>query len=165
MWELDPAPAVPAVALSGFALSEAMSSGKVLAGRELRRNNHRIAWQQDHGFEAGEHVVWERIDRRIGHVSAEMAEADCVAVGCGTNRAPDADRAARPRHVFNENGLAERRLHALAMVWRDTPITCGKPLEPALGGVYDVPPNGGMPWTSTAASRSSGGLLSSPWAA
>src|SRR5437868_4756157 len=104
MWEFDPAPAVPAVALSGLALKPSDEFRQGLGGERIAaHDNHRIAWQQDHGFEVGEHVVWERIDRRIGHVSAEMAEADCVAVGCGTNRAPDADRAARPRDVFDEN--------------------------------------------------------------
>jgi len=47
-------------------------------------------------------------------MGAEMTEAQRVAVRRRSHRAPDADRAACARDVLDQDGLAERRLHALA---------------------------------------------------
>ena len=114
MWLPEPAPAVPAVGGDGRAFSQAKNSFSDFAGhRVLADDDHRIARQQRHRLEIGDEVVAELVDRAVGDVGAEMAEADGVAVRRRTHRAADADRAARPCDVLDQHRLAERDLHAL----------------------------------------------------
>ena len=114
MWLPEPAPAVPAVGGDGCAFSHARNSfSDVRRHRVLADDDHRVARQQRNRFEIGDEVVAELVDRAVGDVGAEMAEADRVAVRRRAHRAADADRTARPRDVLDQHLLAERGLHAL----------------------------------------------------
>src|SRR5216110_2600691 len=77
----------------------------------LADDDHRIARQQGNRFQIGDEVVAELVDRAVGDVGTEMAEADRVAVGRRAYRAADADRTARPRDVLDQHRFAERGLH------------------------------------------------------
>ena len=114
MWLPEPAPAVPAVAGVGLRLQPLQQFLQRFGrNRVLADDDHRIARQQHHRLEIGHEVVAELVDRAVGDVGAEMAETDGVAVGRRAHRASDPDRAARPGHVLDQHGFAERRLHAL----------------------------------------------------
>ena len=114
MWLPEPAPAVPAVGGVGFAFSQANSSGSDLGRNRVGADNHHgIAGQQDDGREIGDEVVAELVDRAIGDMGAEMADADSVAIGRRTHDAPDAERAGRARDVLDQDVLPERDAHPL----------------------------------------------------
>jgi hypothetical protein len=62
----------------------------------------------------GDEVVVELVDRAIGDMRAEMAEADGVAVRGRVHGPRNADRTAGAGDVLDHDGLAERILHPLA---------------------------------------------------
>ena len=109
-----PAPAVPAVALSGFAFSQAISSRRSLGGRsflptiELRAVGH----ERDR-LEIVQHVVLQRVHRPVEDMRAGDADDQRVAVGRSARDPADADAAARAADVLDHERLAERCSHAL----------------------------------------------------
>ena len=109
-----PAPAVPAVALSGFAFSQAISSLQIagrqvlLADDELRA----VGYERDR-LEIVQHVVLQRVHRPVEDMRAGDADAQRVAVGRSACDPADADAAARAADVLDHERLAERCSHAL----------------------------------------------------
>ena len=79
----------------------------------LADDDHGIARQQHYRLQIVDEVAAKLVDRAVGDVGAETAEAHGVAVGRRVHDAADADGAAGACGVLHQDRLAKRRLHAL----------------------------------------------------
>ena len=109
-----PIPAVPCVALPGFAFSHAINSFKSLRRYGLLRDDElRVARQQGYRFEILHDVVLETVDRSIQHMRPEEADAKRVAVRRCASHAAGANRSGRAGDVF-DNRSAEPGMRSSA---------------------------------------------------
>jgi hypothetical protein len=92
----------------------------VLCGHRLGGNDQlRAVRDQRHGFEIGQQVVGQRIDRAVDDVRAPMPDAQRIAVARRASDPADGDVAARAGNVLDDDRLSERGPHALAEDARD----------------------------------------------
>ena len=79
----------------------------------LRDDKLRVGGDHRHRLKVVQHVVLERIDRRIDDMGPPMANADRVAVGRRARDPADADGAGGASRILDDDGLPKRCPHAL----------------------------------------------------
>ena len=104
--DAPPVPAVPCVALSGFAFSQAINLRQILRRHGfLGDDEERLGGDQRHRLEVVQQVVGEREDRGVQDVRGPAAENERVAVGRRAGDPADAEIAGGAANVFDDDRI------------------------------------------------------------
>ena len=101
-----PTPAVPAVALFGLALSQAMNSFRSFVGRLFRPMIIcELLVSRPTGSKSFGTIVLQRVDCTVHNMRAPDSIYQRVAVWRGARHPADADASSRPAYVLYNDGL------------------------------------------------------------